>query len=176
MAYDAERIRHRLQELAYLFPTARFAFDNRRDSETTAYQFANGLADLVAALNRGSNVFPVEPIRVSGEQGSCLVRAAVQWSDTLEETIRSFANARETLDGGTHTAGLKRAVKEAVNQLGIASQIGARSLTAVVSVQIPRPSYYSADTVRLDNKDVEVSVFSVVYAALIERFAPPSVP
>ena len=166
LSYDAAQIRHRLQELAYLLPAARFVFENQRDGETTTYQFANGIADFVAMLNHERNVFPAEPIRIFGEQGNCRVQVAIQWSDAPSETIRSFANTRETPDGGTHVTGLRRAVTRAVNQFGFAAQIGKRSLTAVVSVQLPSPSYYSAETVRLVNREAEGIVFSVVYAAL----------
>ena len=171
LAYEPERIRHRLQELAYLLPGTRITFHNQRDGESpVVYHSLNGVVDFVPVLNHSKDVFPAEPIRVSGRRGDCQVEAAIQWSDATTETSRSYGNLRETIEGGTHVKGLRRAITKAVNRFALNSHIGERKLTTVIAINMPFPGFDGAGE-RLISPEIEGIVFSVVYAALKSRFA-----
>jgi DNA gyrase subunit B len=108
--FNADTVRRRLRELAYLNRGVRFIFTDERardaDARRAEYMYEGGLADFMKYLNADKN--PVsELIAFEGQRESTRVRAAIQYTDSYTESLFSYVNNIPTPEGGTHEAGFK---------------------------------------------------------------------
>jgi DNA gyrase subunit B len=188
--WDAERIKQRLHELAFLNPQVRFIFRDERTGEEAEFHEKGGLAAYVQHLNRNREVLH-RPIAFSGtrkveQDGKLLdeisVEVALQYHEGYQEQILSFANDVRTVDGGTHESGFKNALTRAINayarKVGLLKEKDGNltgddvreGLTAVISVKLMRPQFEGQTKHKLGNSEVEGIVFSVVHEELTAYF------
>ncbi|MEM8834832.1 MAG: DNA topoisomerase (ATP-hydrolyzing) subunit B [Planctomycetota bacterium] len=177
-------LQHRLRELAYLNPGViirltdeRVGADGQMKEDT--FRYDDGLAEFVGFLNQNKQTLH-EVIHFSGEQEAqgYAVEVALQYNDSYNEVVQTFANNIRTVDGGTHLSGFKTAITRALNtyskRAGLVKEKDPtpsgddlrEGLAAVVSVKLPEPQFEGQTKGKLRNTDVEGFVSSMVSEGL----------
>lgn len=188
--WDANRIKQRLHELAFLNPQVRFIFRDERTNEEAEFHEKGGLVSYVQYLNRNREALH-RPIYISGvrkveQDGKVLdeisIEVALQYHEGYQEQILSFANDVRTVDGGTHESGFKNALTRVINnyarKVGLLKEKDSNltgddvreGLTAVISVKLMRPQFEGQTKHKLGNSEVEGIVFSIVHEELSAYF------
>jgi len=166
---DATQIRERLHYLAGLCPGLVVHFADERRS---VFSCPNGIVDLLARQHPGGAPMPTPALHATGSEGRVRVEVALQWSGhRWDGAVRSFVNLYETLDGGSHVAGLKKGLSELLH--GIPRQERSPLTTAlqervvgVVSVFHHAPSFDAPTRSKLTSPEVRPVVEAVVRRCL----------
>jgi len=151
--WSFEVISQRLRESAYLNKGLWIRFIDQRETPARekAFFFEGGLVSFVRHLNRSREVLHAEPISVERRENGTVIEAALQYNDSYAESVYSFANNINTVDGGTHLTGFRAALTTSLNEYarraGILRESDANlsgddvreGLTAVVSVKLHEP-------------------------------------
>ena len=177
--FSFDILTRRLRELAFLNNGVRIKIEDHRSDESAEFFYEGGLATFVDYLNRAHAVLH-KPIYISGEKNDVQIEAAIQYNDSYSETMYSFANNINTVEGGFHLIGFKGALTRSINQYA-ASQGGGSSkkngdkitgddvregLTAVISVRIKNPQFEGQTKTKLGNSEVKGYVDSLIYEKL----------
>ncbi|MBQ6646784.1 MAG: DNA gyrase subunit B, partial [Clostridia bacterium] len=167
--FNADTVRHRIRELAYLNRGVKFIFTDERIKDEklrrVEYMYQGGLSDFVAYLNKDKNVI-TEPILYEGDSNGMRIRFCIEYTDSYSESIFSFVNNIPTPEGGTHEAGFKAALTKAFNDY--ARKTGAlkekdnnlsgddfrEGITAVLAVNVKNPQFEGQTKGRLGNTEV----------------------
>ncbi len=163
----------RFREMSFVTRGVTLKFvDERNDREMTFY-FEGGLTSFVRYLNRNrENLHPV--VYVEKEIEGIGVEAAIQYTDSYTESVYSFANTINTIDGGTHLTGLRSSLTRVVNDYArknglikdadpnFSGDDTREGLTAIVSVKHPNPQFESQTKVKLMNPEVQTYVTQAV--------------
>jgi DNA gyrase subunit B len=186
--FNFDTLANRLRELAFLNKGLTITLtDEREDPVRTAeFHFSGGIAEFIRHLNKGKNVLHDKPIHFEGERelpggGVLGMEVALQYNDSYSDTIFSFANNINTVDGGTHLSGFRSALTRTINSAG--QQAGLfkdvkenltgddvrEGLTAVVSVKLPQPQFEGQTKGKL-NSDIQGYVVQLVNEKLGEFF------
>ena len=179
--FNAEVVRRRVRELAYLNKGVRFVFTDERVKDASArtkeYCYEGGLADFLGYLNADKTVI-TDPIVFEKVQDSTLVRVALQYTDSYSENICSFVNNVPTGEGGTHETGFKAALTRAFNdyarRAGILKEKDnnlsgddfREGLTAIVYAGVKNPQFEGQTKGRLGNTEVRPVFENVCYEQL----------
>ena len=180
--FDADTLRHRLREMAYLNKGIRIIFRDERGEKPAEYDscFEGGLREFVRHLNRNKEVLFPDPIYAEGMKDGILVEVALQYNDSYQENIYSFVNNIATPDGGTHLQGFNVALTRAINDYGrkykllkdsepnLKGEDVRESLTAIVSIKMEDPQFESQTKSKLGSAQARPAVDSVVTSALTE--------
>jgi len=177
--YEFDTICQRLRELAYLNKNLQLTIiDERTDQEATFY-FEGGIASFVFRLNKRRKVLHPHPIYISGMMNSSIVEVALQYNDGFTESIFSFANCVDTIDGGSHLTGFRTALTRVLNDHARKNKLLKESepnligedvregLTAVVSVKLPEPQFEGQTKAKLGNPEIK----GYVEAAITDNLA-----
>ena len=176
ITFDHDTLRNRLREMAFLNKGIRITFRDERFEEPKEhdYCFAGGLREYVKWLNRHREVLFDEPIYTEGLKDGILVEVAMQYNDSYQDSIYTFANNIATPDGGTHLQGFNTAVTRAINEYGRKYKIlkdsdanlkredVTESLTAIVSIKMEDPQFESQTKSKLGSGQVRDVVDSLV--------------
>ncbi len=171
--YRFDTLVQRFREMAFVTRGVTIKFvDERNDREMTFY-FEGGITSFVRYLNRNrENLHPV--VYVEKEIEGIGVEASIQYTDAYTESVYSFANTINTIDGGTHLTGLRSSLTRVINDYARKSGLLKDSdpnfsgddtregLTAIVSVKHPNPQFESQTKVKLMNPEVQTYVTQVV--------------
>jgi len=163
----------RFREMSFVTRGVTLQFvDERADREMTFY-FEGGITSFVRYLNRNrENLHPV--VHVEKEIENIGIEAAIQYTDAYTESVYSFANTINTIDGGTHLTGLRSSLTRVINDYARKSGLlkdadpnfsgddTREGLTAIVSVKHPGPQFESQTKVKLMNPEVQTYVTQVV--------------
>ena len=173
MDYRFDTLVQRFREMAFVTRgvTIRFV-DERTDREMTFY-FEGGITSFVRYLNRNrENLHPV--VYVEKEIENIGIEAAIQYTDSYTESVYSFANTINTIDGGTHLTGLRSSLTRVINDFArkngllkdadpnFSGDDTREGLTAIVSVKHPNPQFESQTKVKLMNPEVQTYATQVV--------------
>ncbi len=168
----------RLRELSFLNAGLKITILDERTGKTHEFQYKGGIVSFVQHLNRSKTPLHNKPIFIEGEKDNVQIEVALQYNDSYQETLFSFANNINTHDGGTHLIGFRSALTRAVNQYANSGNLlkGVKEnltgddlregLTAVVSVKVPEPQFEGQTKNRLGNSEVKGLVDSLVYEKL----------
>jgi DNA gyrase subunit B len=173
LTYRFDTLSQRFREMAFVTRGTTFYFlDERTDRELTFY-FEGGITSFVRYLNRNRDTLhPV--VIVDKEIEGIGIEAAIQFTDAYTESVYSFANTINTIDGGTHLTGLRSALTRVINDHARKSGLlkdndpnfsgddTREGLTAIVSVKHPDPQFESQTKVKLMNAEVQTIVQQVV--------------
>jgi len=171
--YRFDTLVQRFREMAFVTRGVTIKFvDERNDREMTFY-FEGGITSFVRYLNRNrENLHPV--VYVEKEIENIGVEAAIQYTDAFTESVYSFANTINTIDGGTHLTGLRSSLTRVINDYArkngllkdsdpnFSGDDTREGLTAIVSVKHPGPQFESQTKVKLMNPEVQTYVTQVV--------------
>ena len=172
--YDV--IATRLKELAYLNKGLEIILEDKRTGKQDTFKYDGGVSQFVEYLNRNKNkLHPV--IYFEQEKENIQVEAAIQYSDAFTETLHSFCNNINTVEGGTHLTGfrtaLTRVLKNYAEKHGLATEKTQLSsedfregLAAIISVRVPNPQFEGQTKTKLGNSEVKGIVDSIVNTAL----------
>ena len=174
-SFSYEVLDKRLQELAFLNPGLTISIGDLRDGVSTEHTYEGGISSFVEHLNSARTPLHPEPVSLEGGREGVVVELALQWTTSYSETIHSFANNINTIEGGTHVSGLRAGLTRTVN--GYAQQYGLlknnkgetlsgddirEGLTCVISVKIAEPQFEGQTKTKLGNSDVKGLVESIV--------------
>ena len=177
--FQFDVLKNRLQEMAFLNKGIRIVFRDERGETPVERVFCynGGLREFVLHLNRHRNqeaLLPSQPIYTEGLKDGILVEVAMQYTDSYQENIYSFANNIHTPDGGTHLMGFNTALTRAINDYGrkyklikdneqnLKGEDVRESLTAIISIKMEDPQFESQTKSKLGSGEVRGVVDSLV--------------
>jgi len=180
--FSYDTLVNRLRELAFLNKNLKIALTDERTDKNQVFQYEGGLASFVEYLNKGKAPVHKGVINFSREKEDVILEAAIQYNDGFSETLFSFANNINTVEGGTHLSGFKSALTRVLNNYckarghlkesepPLTGEDVREGLTAVISVKIPNPQFEGQTKTKLGNSEVEGLSASVVNDALSAFF------
>ncbi|HUQ92053.1 MAG TPA: DNA topoisomerase (ATP-hydrolyzing) subunit B [Bryobacteraceae bacterium] len=186
-SYNFDTLAQRLRELAFLNKGLIITLTDERVDPIRKHDFLyqGGISEFIRHLNKGKNVLHEKPIHFEGERevpnGILGMEVALQYNDSYSESIFSFANNINTVDGGSHLSGFRSALTRTINQYG--QQAGLfkdvkenltgddvrEGLTAVVSVKLPQPQFEGQTKGKL-NSDIQGQMVQFINEKLGEFF------
>ncbi|MDA0334025.1 MAG: ATP-binding protein, partial [bacterium] len=176
--FDAELISHRLRELAFLNKGLEIRATDERSGKADIYLFEGGVVQFVSFLNEGRNCLHADPIYLEGSRDDVSVEIAMQYNDSYQESVFTYANNIKTVEGGTHLVGFRAALTTTINsyatredllkgvKFALSGEDAREGLTAVVSVKLPEPQFEGQTKSKLGNSDVKGLVQSLTSEAL----------
>jgi DNA gyrase subunit B len=181
--FNYDTLAQRLREMAFLNKGLEITLTDERTADTktgearrTEFRYAGGISEFVKHLNRGKAVLHDKPIAMEALRDGVEIDIALQYNDSYSETVFSFANNINTVDGGTHLSGFRTALTRTINfigqQMGLFKDVKENlsgddvreGLVAVVSVKLPQPQFEGQTKGKL-NSDIA----GVVQAFVNER-------
>ena len=158
--YNYDTLAQRLRELAFLNKGLLITLTDERttDAKTGEHKHADfkyngGISEFIKHLNRGKQVLHDKPIYMEAEKDSVVMEIGLQYNDAYSESVFSFANNINTVDGGSHLSGFRTALTRTINyagqQMGLFKDVKENltgddvreGLVAVVSVKLPQPQF-----------------------------------
>jgi DNA gyrase subunit B len=181
--YNYDTLAQRLRELAFLNKGLEITLTDERttdpktgESKRAEFRYAGGIAEFVKHLNRGKSVLHDKPIVMEATRDKIEIEIALQYNDSYSETVFSFANNINTVDGGSHLSGFRTALTRTINAIGqslglfkdmkenLSGDDVREGLVAVVSVKLSQPQFEGQTKGKL-NSDIA----GVVQAFVNER-------
>lgn len=179
--FDADTIRTRLEDMSYIHAGLTITFKNEGTGESFDLSHPNGIPEFLAkVVTDGGKAAVTETAFHAKRDGEDRMEVALQWTESTDETIRSYVNGIRTPNGGTHENGLKSAIRKAVNNyidtheeakkgakgLKITADDIREGVVAVVSVFVQNPEFEGQTKQKLNNTETEPKVDAFVRAAL----------
>ncbi len=171
--YKFDTLVQRFREMAFVTRGVRIRFVDERNDREMTFHFEGGLTSFVRYLNRNrENLHAV--VHVEKDIEAIGIEAAIQYTDAYTESVYSFANTINTIDGGTHLTGLRSSLTRVINDYArkngllkdadpnFSGDDTREGLTAIVSVKHPEPQFESQTKVKLMNPEVQTYVTQVV--------------
>ena len=164
----------RLRELSFLNRGLRIAIEDQRDGRHHDFHYEGGIESFVTYLNQNKTVLHPEPIFITGERDNVRLEVAMQYNDSYNETILSFVNTINTIEGGTHFIGLKSALTRTINAYAsnnnllknvkenLSGEDVREGLTSVLSIKVPEPQFEGQTKAKLGNSEVKGIVETIV--------------
>jgi DNA gyrase subunit B len=179
--YSFETISQRLRESAYLTKGVWITLRDLRIDRERSFYFEGGLVSFVRHLNRNKETLHNRPIYCERKDGSTTVEVALQYNDSYAENVLAFANNINTVDGGTHITGFRRALTRSLNdwakRAGVLKDADGNlsgddvreGLTAVVSVKLTDPQFEGQTKAKLGNAEVAGQVEGALAEAISQH-------
>ena len=179
--FNYDLIKTRMRELAFLNKGLKIILEDKRIGieKTDELMYDGGISDFVNQLNKNKEVLFSEPVYLEKQYGDTAVEIAIQYNDSYNEIIYTYANNINTEEGGTHLEGFKNAITKIVNDAGkklnllkdeekLAGDDVREGITAVVSVKLTNPQFEGQTKTKLGNSEIRVTITR----AMNESFAP----
>ncbi|MBD3345588.1 MAG: DNA topoisomerase (ATP-hydrolyzing) subunit B [Chitinivibrionales bacterium] len=186
--YSFDVLSKRLRELAFLNKGVRITInDDRVEDKKHDFCYPGGLISFVQFLDENKTPLHHEPIYFQKGIEKIEIEIAMQYNDSYAENLFSFANNINTIDGGTHLSGFKKALTRTINtyigkynliknnKIELRGEDLREGLTAVISVKLPDPQFEGQTKHRLGNSDIMGIVESAVnniFATFLEENPP----
>ena len=191
--FNYDTLAQRLREMAFLNKGLEITLTDERTSDPKTgeakraeFRYAGGIAEFVKHLNRGKQVLHEKPIMMEAMRDNVEIEIALQYNDSYSETVFSFANNINTVDGGSHLSGFRTSLTRTINAIG--QQLGLfkdmkenlsgddvrEGLVAVVSVKLSQPQFEGQTKGKL-NSDIAGTVQAFVnerLGAFLEQNPP----
>ena len=177
--FDYDLLATRLRELAFLNKGLRITVTDVVHEKGDVFRFDGGIVEYVKWINRAKTSLHETPIYLSKENDGTFIEAALQWHDGYAESVHTFVNNINTVEGGTHLIGFKSALARAMNNYArknkwlkngasLEGEDVREGLTAILSVKLPEPQFEGQTKMKLGNSEVKGIVDSAVYEKLSE--------
>ena len=172
--FSFDILSQRLRELAFLNKGVRITIEDERSQKKHEFLYKGGIVSFVEHLNRAKTAIHSRVIYLEGEKEGIDIEIALQWNDGYTESIFSFANSINTIEGGTHLIGFKSALTRTINSYAVESGLLKKDeenlqgedvregLTAVISVKVPEPQFEGQTKTRLGNSEVKGIVEALI--------------
>ena len=183
--YDYETLQTRLREQAFLNAGVRIVLTDKRDAENPReddFIYTGGIRSFVEYINKKKAVEVIHPdviyFSAIAPDDSATAEVAMQYNDSYNELVLTFANNIHTTDGGTHEDGFKRALTRVMNDYGrkfnilkdtdknLSGEDFREGLTAIVSVKLKEAQFEGQTKARLGNMEIGPLVSDMVYGKL----------
>jgi DNA gyrase subunit B len=183
LEFRFDTLAQRFREMAFVTRGTTIRFIDEHNNREMTFYFEGGLTSFVRYLNRNRDTLH-DVVYVEKQIENIGIEAAIQYTDAYTESVYSFANTINTVDGGTHMTGLRAALTRVVNDYARKSGLlkdadpnfsgddTREGLTAIVSVKHPDPQFESQTKVKLMNPEVQTYVQQVVgeaYGTFLEE-------
>ena len=181
--YEYEILLKRLREQAFLNAGIKIIFSDKRDENniiTDTLHYEGGIRQFVEHIHNSKGVEPISPevIYFQGVEGDSFAEIALQYNDSYNDLILSFANNIHTPDGGSHETGFKNALTKVINEYGkkfnllkdgdkLLGDDVREGLTAIVSVKLTNCEFEGQTKGRLGNPEVRPLVDKIVSEKLM---------
>ncbi|MGB6802794.1 MAG: DNA gyrase subunit B, partial [Candidatus Sulfotelmatobacter sp.] len=181
--YNYDTLAQRLRELAFLNKGLQITLTDERSTDAksgeakhTEFKYNGGIAEFIKHLNRGKQLLHDKPIYMEAERSGVAMEIGLQYNDGYSESVFSFANNINTVDGGTHLSGFRMALTRTINyagqQMGLFKDVKENltgddvreGLVAVISVKLSQPQFEGQTKGKL-NSDIA----GIVQAFINER-------
>ena len=178
--YNYDTLAQRLRELAFLNRGLLITLTDERTTDsktgepkTAEFKYNGGISEFIKHLNRGKSVLHDKPIYMEADRDGVAMEIALQYNDGYSESVFSFANNINTVDGGTHLSGFRTSLTRTINyagqQLGLFKDVKENltgddvreGLVAVVSVKLSQPQFEGQTKGKL-NSDIAGTVQAFV--------------
>src|SRR5918996_1042102 len=181
--FSFDVLSQRLRELAFLNRGVKIAIEDERTQKKHEFFYKGGLTSFVEHLNRAKTAIHSKVVYFEGEKDGVGVEIAMQWNDGYSESVFSFANNINTIEGGTHLIGFRSALTRTINNYALNSGLLKKDeenlqgedvregLTAVVSVKVPEPQFEGQTKTKLGNSEVKGIVEALVNEKLASYLA-----
>jgi DNA gyrase subunit B len=179
--FSYEILVRRLRELAFLNKGIKITIEDEREEKKEEFFYKGGIKEFVEYLNRRHTPLH-KPIIIEGERNDVQIESAIQYNDTFNEKLLSFANNIHTTEGGFHLIGFKAALTRTINQYAsngnlpknlqakITGDDVREGLTAIISIRIKNPQFEGQTKTKLGNSEVKGLVESLVNEKLSTYF------
>jgi len=185
--FSFDVLSQRLRELSFLNAGLRIQITDERSGKSHDFRYAGGIISFVEHLNRSRSPLHTPPILISGERRyptkhgevPVQIEIALQFNESYNESIFSFANNINTVEGGTHLIGFRTALTRTLNRYltkqkknskdsgeTISGDDTREGLTAVISVKLPQPEFEGQTKTKLGTSEVRGLVEAIVYDQL----------
>ena len=178
--FNYDTLAQRLRELAFLNKGLVITLTDERvtdpktgEAKRTEFRYAGGIAEFIKHLNKGKQVLHEKPIHMEAARDSVEIDIALQYNDGYSETVFSFANNINTVDGGSHLSGFRTALTRTINSAGqslglfkdvkenLSGDDVREGLVAVISVKLSQPQFEGQTKGKL-NSDIAGTVQAFV--------------
>ncbi len=178
--FSYDTLSSRMREIAFLNKGLRISISDAKSKQTNAYKFDGGIVEYVQFINRSKTCLHEKPIYINVEKDGLTVEIGMQYTDSYQDSIHTFANNINTAEGGTHLVGLRAALTRTVNDYakkygymkgnveGLSGEDVREGLTAILSVKLPEPQFEGQTKTKLGNSEVRGIVESAVSEKLFE--------
>ena len=180
LEYEYEVLENRFREMAFLTKGLKITIEDLREEtpKKAEFHFEGGLISFVEYLNKNKEKLHATPIYIEKKDGDVPVEISMQYTTAYSENIYTFVNNINTIEGGTHLEGFKRALTKTFNDYARAHNLLKEKdanlqgediregITAVVSVKVKEPQFEGQTKTKLGNSNVTGIVQSMVNEAL----------
>jgi DNA gyrase subunit B len=169
--FNYESIRARFREIAFLNKGIKISIEDQRGEEVQkdSFHFDGGIKEYVNYLNKNKAVLFEKPVYINKVSENHEVEIALQYNDTYNEIIYSYANNINTEEGGTHLVGFKNALTKIINDYGhkqkllkdeekLSGDDVREGLTAIISVKLTDPQFEGQTKTKLGNSQMKTYV------------------
>jgi DNA gyrase subunit B len=172
--YSFDVLANRLRELSFLNRGVKISFLDERSGKSKEFHYEGGIKSFVEHLNKNKTAIHPNVVYLAGEQADVVVEVAIQYNDGYNETLYSFANNINTIEGGTHLSGFRSALTRTLNFYAQKNNLLKNKeenptgediregLTAVISVKLSHPQFEGQTKTKLGNSDMEGIVKTIV--------------
>src|SRR3984893_5045004 len=188
--YNFDTLSQRLRELAFLNKGLLITLTDERQTDSksgeakhTDFKYLGGIAEFIKHLNRGKQTLHDKPIYMEAERDGVAMEIGMQYNDAYSESVFSFANNINTVDGGSHLSGFRMALTRTINyagqQMGLFKDVKENltgddvreGLVAVISVKLPQPQFEGQTKGKLnsDIAGIEQAVVNEKLGAFFEQ-------
>ena len=178
--FNYDTLAQRLRELAFLNKGLEITLTDERttdpktgEARTQTFKYVGGIKEFVKHINKGKQVLHESPIYMEAERDNVAMEIALQYNDAYSETVFTFANNINTVDGGTHLSGFKTALTRTINAAGqslglfkdvkenLSGDDVREGLVVVISVKLSQPQFEGQTKGKL-NSDIAGTVQAFV--------------
>lgn len=181
LEFSADTLRQRFRETAFLTRGLRIVFtDERAGGERVEFHYEGGIKDFVGYVNESKDPVHKHVAYFEGTNDAGYVEVAMQWNTSYQESVFSFANNINTIEGGTHMQGFRSALTRTLNKYArdkgllkekednLEGEDVREGLAAVISVKLQSPQFEGQTKSKLGNPQIAGLVESTVNAKLAE--------
>ncbi len=184
--FDYEILLTRMREQSFLNAGVKIILTDLRPGceREEILHYEGGIISFVEYLNNEKRGTPVhkDVIYMRGEKNDSIAEVALQYNDSYNETLISFANNMATIEGGTHETGFKSALTKAINEYarktgiikgddkGLSGEDAREGIVAIISVKLKDAQFESQTKAKLGNSEIRTLVDNIVYSKLTEYF------
>jgi len=177
---NADTLVQRLRETAFLTKGLLIHFDDERaDGKSVEFHYEGGIKDFVKYINEAKDPIHKHIVYIEGETEQGQVEVAMQWNNSYQESVFTFANNIHTIEGGTHLSGFRSALTSTLNRKAadlkllkkdekLEGEDVREGLAAVVSVKLQNPQFEGQTKAKLGNPPIEGLVQTTVNAQLAQ--------
>ncbi|HHX75860.1 MAG TPA: DNA gyrase subunit B, partial [Acholeplasmataceae bacterium] len=181
VVYNADTLRNRIQQLAFLNKGLKLTLTDSRGEEpvTETFHYEGGITEYVKFLNQAKTKIHPDIIYIDKEQDGITVELAMQFVDSYTPNLHSFTNNISTTEGGMHEDGFKMALTRVISKYAdelkmkkddsITGEDTREGLTAIISVKHPEPQFEGQTKTKLGNPEVR-AITSQITSEALDRF------